>query len=334
MNDKVGTAATALALAGLALTGCGGDDGDAEEPRRTKGRTIAVIGDTPYGPAQVAGFRRDIAKINADPDVRLVIHLGDIQEPPSRCGDDYLKRIRRDFDTSSDPVVYTPGDNEWTDCHQPDKGGLAPTQRLAKLRSVFFDSPGQTLGRHPRRVKAQGAPFVENVRWSEDRTVFTTLHVPGSNNGLQPWSTDPARSKEQMEDHRARAKADLSLLDQTLDAARSQRAAAVVVAMQADMWPPQAPPVPTSGYDRIVARLARRARAFRRPVLVLQGDSHHFKFDHPLRVGSGLHGVTTAAPNVIRVVVQGAASSPREWLRLHVTRTPEVFTWDRVRLNR
>jgi hypothetical protein len=41
--------------------------------------TLAVIGDTPYGDEQVAQFPGDIAEINADRDVRRVIHLGDIK---------------------------------------------------------------------------------------------------------------------------------------------------------------------------------------------------------------------------------------------------------------
>ena len=320
----------ALAVTGLAVTGCGGDDEDAGEISRPTGPAIAVIGDTPYGREQVTRFRRDIAMINADPDVHTGIHLGDIQESSSRCSDSYLKRIRSDFDTFADPLVYTPGDNEWTDCHQPNKGGFFPPRRLAKLRSVFFDSPGRTLGRRPRRVAAQSAPFRENVRWVQARTVFTTLHVPGSNNGLVPWGDS---FEQQMKEYRARMKANLEWLDGAFDAARSRRAAAVLVAMQADMWPDPRAAIDVSGYNPIVAKLARRARAFRRPVLVLQGDSHQFKFDYPLRQGSPRHGVNTPAPNVRRVVVQGATSSPHEWLRLRVSRKQPVFTWERVRLD-
>ena len=329
MNHQLRRALIALVFAGIGVGGCGGGDEDPEQAGPVKGESIAVIGDTPYGREQVANFRRDIAQINEDPRVRLVIHLGDIQEGQSRCEDRYLERIRRDCDTLADPLGYTPGDNEWTDCHQPDKGGLDPAQRLAKLRSVFFKSPGRTLGRRPRRVEAQGAPFGENVRWIDDGTVFTTLHVPGSNNGLVPWSD---AIEDQMRAHRARLRADLAWLDKAFDVARQRRARAVVVAMQADMWPEQTEARDASGYEPIVAKLARRARAFRRPVLVLQGDSHRFKFDYPLREGSPTHGVTTRAPNVIRVVVQGADSMPREWLRLNVSRTRGVFTWDRRRL--
>ena len=308
----------------------GGEDRGSSRHSKVKGPAIAVIGDTPYSAQQVGSFREDIASINSDPSVRLAIHLGDIQEGSRRCEDRYLSRIRRDFDTFEDPLVYTPGDNEWTDCHEASKGGHAPTERLAKLRSVFFDRPGRTLGRRSKQVKAQPAPFVENVRWEQGRAVFLTLHVVGSNNGLVPWPA-AAGGARQLQANRARQRANLAWLDRGFEAARARRAAGVVVAMQADMWPEDAPADETSGFDAIVARLARRARAFGRPVLVLQGDSHEYKSDRPLADGSPIHGVTTRVPNLTRVVVQGADSS--EWLRLHVDpRSAEVFTWDRVDL--
>jgi hypothetical protein len=51
----------------------------------------------------------------------------------------------------------------------------------------------------------------------------------------------------------------------------------------------------------------------------------------PLAQGSPKHHVTTAAPNLRRVVVQGGQSSPQEWLRLRVDpTTKDVFAWESV----
>ncbi len=317
--------AAALTLL-LAAAGCGGGDSPSLE-ERPRGVALAVIGDVPYGSEQVAGFRRDIEALNADPDVTRVVHLGDIQEGPSRCTDRYLARIRRDFDAFEDPLIYTPGDNEWTDCHLAAKGALIPTERLSKVRSVFFDRPGRSLGGNPAKVTAQRRPFVENVRWTQARAVFATVHVPGSNNDLVPWSEAATPGPGQTKEYRSRLRADLEWLDRAFDVASAQRAAGVVVAMQADMWPPSLAGVETSGYDPIIAKLATRARAFGRPVLVLQGDSHVFRFDRPLL------DATPPVPNLTRLVVQGAESTPRQWLQLNVApSTAEVFTWDTVRL--
>ena len=74
----------------------------------------------------------------------------------------------------------------------------------------------------------------------------------------------------------------------------------------------------STAFDRINARLEERARAFRRPVLLLQGDTHVYKTDRPL----------PGAPNLVRIVVQGETAS--EWLRLTVDpRSRDVFAWSR-----
>src|SRR3954454_20792402 len=108
--------------------------------------TLAIIGDVPYGAAQIAGFPTDIAEINADPSIGRVVHLGDIKDGSSRCDDSYFAARLADFQSFADSFIYTPGDNEWTDCHRGNNGGSPPTERLAAIRLVFFPVHGRTLG--------------------------------------------------------------------------------------------------------------------------------------------------------------------------------------------
>lgn len=62
--------------------------------------------------------------------------------------------------------------------------------------------------------------------------------------------------------------------------------------------------------------------------MVLQGDTHSYLADRPLSAGSPEHGVTTKAPNVRRVVVQGETAS--QWLRLRVSpAAKKLFSWTR-----
>src|SRR4051812_5250905 len=117
--------------------------------------TVAVIGDTPYGADQIAEFPADVAAINADPAVGLVMHLGDIKNGSTWCTDEYLASIRGQFDAFEDPLVYTPGDNEWTDCHRASNGGDPPPERPPQLRGRFFCPPGGALG---LQARAGGAP--------------------------------------------------------------------------------------------------------------------------------------------------------------------------------
>ena len=77
--------------------------------------------------------------------------------------------------------VYTPGDNEWTDCHRFSNGSHNPLDRLAFVREVFFPQIGQTTGGQIRPVasQAEGAEFsefVENVMFIKQDVMFATLH--------------------------------------------------------------------------------------------------------------------------------------------------------------
>jgi hypothetical protein len=152
-------------------------------------QTIAIIGDIPYGAALIAEFPADIAQINADPDVSRVIHLGDIKNGSSRCDDSYFQARLDDFQVFADPLVYTPGDNEWTDCHRSNNGGYLPTERLAKIRELFFPQPGETLGAKAK-VRPQSRTYPENVTWRSDGAQFGVVHVVGSNDDQFPWYAD------------------------------------------------------------------------------------------------------------------------------------------------
>ena len=320
-----GLAAALIAAPAVALGG-----GSAQVGPRSKVQTIAVIGDIPYGDAQIAKFPADIAQINADPDVRRVLHLGDIKNGSSRCDDAYFAARLADFETFSDPLVYTPGDNEWTDCHRANNGGYVPTERLAKLRDLFFDRPGRTLGGHAR-VQAQSRAFPENVMWDQARVRYATVHVVGSNDGQAPWFGDrkspagaatpetTAETALRGREYTAREAAALAWIDATFDAAERRRAPGVVLGMQADMW--DGGPENQTAFIAIKAVIADRAARFGKPVLLLQGDSHVFKLDRPAGMPA----------NLTRVVVQGSTSEPHEWLRLTVDPVAAgVFSCERV----
>jgi hypothetical protein len=291
--------------------------------------TLAIIGDTPYSSAQIANFPNDIAAINADPDVSRVVHLGDIKSGSTQCTDAYFASIRAQFDTFADPLVYTPGDNEWTDCHRVNNGGYNPLERLAKIRADFFDVRGQTLGEQVP-IEAQGGATRENVLWSQDGAEFGVINVPGSNNSLLPWTGNTEPTPEQLAEVRSRTTADLQWIDRIFAAARADGAAGVFVGMQADMFSDEA----TAGYDAIVKRLAVQAHQFQKPVVLFEGDSHLFRVDHPFTPGDPLYGkydIPVDAPNLTRVVVQGSTNCPHAYLRLHVDpASAAVFSGENV----
>jgi hypothetical protein len=163
--------------------------------------------------------------------------------------------------------------------------------------------------------------------WTADEIVFATVHVVGSNNDLVPWfgaAETPEQRAERLAEYEDRLAAALAWLDRTFARAAEEDARGVVVAMQANMW--FNTPL---GFSEIVQRLADRASSFGKPVLLLEGDSHRFTVDRPLSTGSPLHGVTTAAPNVTRIIVEGETIG--EWLKLRIDPdSAEPFSWSRI----
>ena len=317
--------------------------GNPVNPGSAERYTLAVVGDMPYGDAKVAAFPRFIDFVNRDPKVDLVVHLGDIKSGSTPCTDEYFADIRGQLDRLQDPVVYTPGDNEWTDCHRANNGNYRPTERLAQLRSLFFPVPGETIGGRSKRVLSQAsdpanAPYVENVIWMESRVLFATLNVPGSNDdstATNPWTGawagDPAQAAEQT----ARDRANRAWLEKAFAVADTQQAQGVVLMLQADMW--DGTHAQLEAYDPLVQAIGNAANAFGKPVLLLVGDSHVFKTDNPYDGSAAFQavhpGFTPTAPNLTRVVVEGSTTVPNrfEYLRLTVDpRASQLFSWERL----
>jgi calcineurin-like phosphoesterase family protein len=309
--------------------------------------TLAVIGDTPYGPEKLAEFPALTDLINSDPKVDLVAHLGDIKAGSSSpCTNEYMETIRGLFDQFKDPFVYTPGDNEWTDCHVASKnnGLYTPTERLQFVRGLFFPVAGQSLGGRKKQLLTQAddpanSAYVENTIWMESQVVFAALNIPGSNNDKASWGTplpaDAGNYPSQAAEQASRAQANRDWLDKAFAIANEHDAAAVVLLFQADMWDPTAS---LSGFDDLVTQIGSLAAAFGKPVLLLEGDSHVFRVDYPYSAASPLHAMHPATPvadNVMRIVVEGSAAGRTEYLRLTIDpqgKDAQLFSYERVPL--
>jgi hypothetical protein len=328
------------ALTGLTLVSTSGAAlaQDHRSPGHGRGTaTFAVIGDIPYGAEQLAQFPEVVDQINADPRVSLVNHLGDIKSGSTECTDAYFARIRAELDRFADPLVYTPGDNEWTDCHRPTNGAFNPLERLAAVRSVFFDRPGTSLGRRPARLRSQArAGYPENVRYRRDGVSFGLPHIVGSNNGLAPWTGQTTATPEQTAEVLGRTAASVELIRDTFATARQERDRAVVILTQADMFDPTVKDPKYAdyyAYTPIVRALAEESAAFRGAVYLFNGDSHVFNVDRPLAAGSpwrSLYGVPDPVESLQRITVDGADNNDG-YLRVTIhPRSRGVLTWTRV----
>jgi len=258
---------------------------------------VIALGDMPYGPpAQTyPAFEALIGEINeAEPD--LVIHVGDIRGGKTTCEDAIIDKQRVYMDQIDAPVLYTPGDNEWTDCHRKKLGDFKPMERLNHIRATFFDDPAQSLGATPIKVFHQGQDgFPENTRLRMKDILIFTLHVVGSEDGE---AREGGVSKA---DHKARRRANLAWLSESF--AQAGGAKAVIVAMHADMFRGKGFKTKKqkwkggSAFEEIGEALADAVVAFGKPVLLLYGDGHEYTVTQPL---------SKTAPNLMAVEVYGA----------------------------
>jgi hypothetical protein len=286
--------------------------------------TYAVYGDAPYGTTPTDTSETDatpafIRTVNADKAVSAVVHVGDIHSGSQYCTQAYDQQIADLWAGFADPMVYTPGDNEWTDCHKKKEGGGAynpttgqidyvtdgsgnpvdyaggnPVDNLALVRSIFFPVAGGTLGSGRLKVLSQAqvdnhahptdGQYVENVIWQRDGVLFTTVNVPGgSNNDADPWYGAPTASPQQTTEAANRTAAALRWLDRAFSTASKTHARAVVVVSQADMWDLDGKDAThLSNYEPIVSSLASHTKQFGKSVLLLNGDSHVYRSDNPL----------------------------------------------------
>ena len=160
---------------------------------------FALIGDMPYGAARETPFARLVDEINRDNDVDFVMHAGDIKAGSERCDDSLIRRRFELYQGFQRAFVFTPGDNEWTDCHRVNNGGYQPLERLAFLRSVFFPEAGLTTGGQVRSVRSQASggtypEFVDNLNTSasyfmQDGNLFVDLRY---DSGTMKFSPGPS----------------------------------------------------------------------------------------------------------------------------------------------
>src|ERR1041385_5155581 len=109
----VGAVSALLVLVGVgAAWAHDDDDRDRGDERKF---TFALWGDTPYSDGEVAKLPALVADINAAR-VDFSVFDGDIKSGSSQCTDDKYTGAIELFNTFRSPMVYVPGDNEWTDC--------------------------------------------------------------------------------------------------------------------------------------------------------------------------------------------------------------------------
>lgn len=302
-----------LVLASLGLVACskggGGNGGSAAGGATGAGRfEFGVIGDYPYTPDQVPQFDHLIEAVN-DEKPAFLLHVGDLGARV--CTDDDLRTSIAALNRFTMPVVYTPGDNEWTDCQE---SGADPLQRLARVRQLFFPTD-KSLGQKTLTVTRQSADYPENSRFDFGGVTFVALNETGSNNGT-------GRTAESDAEAAARQTAVIARIRAGFQAATAAGSKGLVLFFQADPnFDLYGLGVHNSHTDFLRA-LERESILFKRPVVLVHGDTHVFRVDKALVGSSDRRPIE----NVTRV--ENFGSPDVHWTRVTVDPSgPELFTF-------
>jgi hypothetical protein len=300
--------------------------------------SFGLWGDMPYAKAKDEPKLPALVKDMNASDIAFSLFDGDIKDGSSKCTDDVYVAAAALFDSFSKPMVYVPGDNEWTDCHRKNNGGYDNLERLAHLRQVMFAKP-ESYGATKLAFAQQGKPgekFSENLRFVHGGIVFVGLNIPGSNNNkvgdkdcAEKSARTPAQCAADNAEYAERDAANIAWLHEAFDLARRDKLRGIVLVLQADpgfdlpetedVDERQAPGF--SGYTAFLDAVVKETRAYDGQVLFVHGDTHFFKVDKPLiRQSDLLENLTRletfGSPNVhwVKVTVDPAA---RELFVIH-----------------
>jgi hypothetical protein len=270
----------------VAMGGAGLRAAEAPEPF-----SFVVLGCMPYGAENFAAYERLLAEINRHRPA-FTVHCGDTKkgsEPPT---DAFMKQVHAWFDSLDGAVIYTPGDNEWTDVHRrnnnnPDGTSNDPLVWLAKLRREYFATE-RSMGRAPIPLVTQRRDrgfekFVENARWTRGGVVFATVHVVGSNNNNQ--SDVPGAVAE----FRERDAANAAWVKATFAEARATNAPGVALFFQAEPFNGEAVEKAgrESGFTLFLATVEKEAKKFDKPVLLVHADEHRYRLEPKVKFPNG-----------------------------------------------
>lgn len=298
LEIKTGCWTVCLLLLGVSSNGVAQD---------TLSFRFLATGDTPYSQRQEEEYRSLLAQARHE-DFAFLMHVGDFKAGRAPCSDEAFQKIRDLFRDYPTPVVYTPGDNEWTDCHMT---STDPRERLSKVREMFFvDDTVLRLSQLHTVHQGNGDDnrFVENYRFVKGDVLFVVVNVCGSKNNRRLGVPDAMR------EYQERTAANLAFLRDGLRQALTEEVAGLAIVIHAN---PQFEQGSEPGFHQVLTAFREILSAYKKPVLCIHGDSHYFRIDKPLKDRKGttyMHFTRLevfGSPNVAGVVVTVDPSDPQ-----------------------
>ncbi|MCP3687779.1 MAG: hypothetical protein GY784_05130 [Gammaproteobacteria bacterium] len=251
--------------------------------------SFVVIGDMPYSKEedeQLTAPHGEFVKALQAINPPVLVHYGDFKASGEDCTDRILETRQAQI-AALNPyhVVYAPGDNDWTDCDRTNMTiRFDELERLAFLRALFFTGTGLEMTRGiPGLIRQDGLP--ENAMWSIDKLLMGTLHIVGTNNGRKEiLQSDVNLALDAVDERDALNQLWLRQLFES-----AKQAEGLVVVFQADIYhsedekPACSPENRTDcdGFKPVREMIETLALSYKKPVLVVHGDTNAYCFNQP-----------------------------------------------------
>jgi len=213
------------------------------------------IAQIPEGAAREA-WLSVVADMNAH-DLAFTVFIGDIGTPWDGVAvDGYASVCDVENGTSLEdkvnilksfrqPLIYTPGDNEWSQCYQakdfseyPYNYDLDPIAQLEKLRQLTQPHPHKSLGQRNQLKILRQPGYPENVMFIYGPVLYVTINIPSGNNS--PQTSYNVETDDQMIDFtrpemKARQAANVRWLNKAFKEANHHNTKGIYIAEHADL---------------------------------------------------------------------------------------------------
>lgn len=296
--------------------------------------TFIAIGDLPNGKKNYQLYEALIKIINLSKP-SLVIHTGDSSNG-DECSNKTIDREYNYMNSFHAPLLFTLGDNDWLDCPKSDFNSI---ERLNYYRQTYFNA-GNTLGAKPLKVSNQNeSGYPENMFLIKDNIGFITLHVVRAIKQMIPLDS------ESRKEFNLRNEANLVWLEQGFNELNNTDA--IVVTLHANMFESQRLPLKMHAqiiynnkklllnyetykelyrslfgnpdykfrlpYRDIGKSIQKLSSDYKKPVLLLHGDTHFHRTIPPSKNFPYLHVIETFGdPDIkaIEIIIQPKSKNP------------------------
>lgn len=252
-----------------------------------KAQTIVILADMPYSAKEktmLQGPNGTLYQLINKANPTAVMHLGDLKNGGKSCTDDLLiehKKLLAQIYPGR--LIYTPGDNEWTDC---DRRSLPYSfdelERLDFLINLMFHTPPLLESNLPSIISQPEQ--IENKLWINDRLAISTLHIVGTSNGRA--QIGKSNQENAIKKVNQRDKLNLAWLKSI--EVKAKNFDALIIGFQAEIY--QQGVLESGSCDETTLKtcdafiLYRQAfedlaKSIKKPVLISHGDTGEFCFE-------------------------------------------------------